>query len=173
MSLHRQALLIVDMQALFIGYGATEIQGQIGNLVREWNPADVFYTAVGYPPGLYRANSLHWCRDLSREQLDVIEGVLLPSARVYERHGYGLPRELISLLTTYDSVAVCGMETDRSVTGACLFLWEAGIALVVLSDLCASSSGTSHHLAALDLLIHLFGPEAVRQSNLNAPAVTG
>lgn len=83
--------------------------------------------------------------------------------------------DVINLLTGLGSreVHVAGVDTDQCVLATTLTLVDAGFEPVVLTDLCASASGSNCHEAGLLVLRRAIGEERVRESYSHRPRGAG
>jgi nicotinamidase-related amidase len=84
---------------------------------------------------------------------------LVPADRVFTKHGYLPPRELVTHLRRkrVRQVYVCGVQSDTCVLAAGFVLFDAGLRPTLLADLHAGSSLDRGGELGLRLWHHHFG----------------
>jgi len=154
----KQALYIVDVQPSFHPPAAlvAEITAlaatmpSIATVERHDESVTPFERQLGWKPG-------------------ADDSSLVPADRIFIKHGYGPPRDVIEYLLSLklDRVLVCGIQADTCVLAAGFALFDAGLHPTLLPWLTVGSSldrsgklGArlwQHHFGAV-----LAGPEALR-----------
>lgn len=123
------ALVIVDLQNGF--HPSDELIEKISESIQPYetviatkfvNGNPLFQKILNYP-------------ELSKEEMELMD--YPASVKIFEKTGYGLPRELIAYLKDkkISIVHVCGLETDACVLAAMYSLWDAEIQPILLKDL--------------------------------------
>lgn len=144
----RQVLLVVDVQPTFAP-PAWLVDGIVPLLARMPSVATVerhdeqrtpFRRQLGWAPGSE-------------------DDCLIAAGRVFVKHGYGPPPELIAYLSSLpiDRVLVCGIQADTCVLAAGFTLFDAGLAPTLLSDLVVGSSLDRSGELGVRLWRHHFG----------------
>lgn len=155
------ALLVIDIQQGFMRNGAEAVLPKIKDLVHHWPQDRLFYLRYRNYPGSLFARHLDWHEFMTTDQVAIVPEVYIDGAPVFEHYGYRPPDTLIEVLKCYETVGICGVDTDACVMAAVFALWDAEIRPVLLADYCASSGGEQFHRAALDLMLRQFGMHAI------------
>ncbi|WP_175752684.1 cysteine hydrolase family protein [Burkholderia ambifaria] len=144
----QQALLIVDIQPTFAPpeWLVTRVRALVGRLptvatAERHDEARVpFERQLGWRP--------------SRD-----DDSLIAADRVFVKHGYGLPVEVVEHLCALapERVLVCGIQTDTCVLAAGFALFDAGLHPTLLADLTAGSSLDRSGELGVRLWKHHFG----------------
>lgn len=157
------ALLVVDVQAGFVGPGTRHVLPTIERLMPQYT--HIIATRFFNPPGSSFRRLIHWER-FDREGADFPLAVDLPaSATVIDKPEYTcVTPAFLELLRRREvtEVHVCGIDTDVCVTKCAVDLFENGFRPVVLGFACASNGGHEYHKAALKILIRCIGREQVQ-----------
>lgn len=161
-----EALLIIDIQQGFMKNGAEAVIDPIATLVESWPQDRLFYLRYRNYPGSLFARHLDWHEFMTSGQVDIVPKVYVEGAPVFEHYGYRPPDTLIEVLSGFETVGICGVDTDACVMAAVFALWDAEIRPVVLADYCMSSGGRSFHNAALDLMLRQFGTDGILRGRI-------
>ncbi|MDY0009081.1 MAG: isochorismatase family protein [Bdellovibrionales bacterium] len=161
-----EALLINDIQQGFMKNGAEAVIDPIATLVESWPQDRLFYLRYRNYPGSLFARHLDWHEFMTSGQVDIVPKVYVEGAPVFEHYGYRPPDTLIEVLSGFETVGICGVDTDACVMAAVFALWDAEIRPVVLADYCMSSGGRSFHNAALDLMLRQFGTDGILRGRI-------
>lgn len=83
----------------------------------------------------------------------------MPAHKVFRKHGYLPPRELVThlLQRKVTRVFVCGLQTETCVLAAGFALFDAGLKPTLVADLQAGSSLDRSGTLGLQLWRHHFG----------------
>jgi len=88
----------------------------------------------------------------------LLEPLAAVVSHVATKTGYGTSTTLnLDQLRTYRRVLVCGADTDACVLGVALGLFDAGVPIGVVTDLCLSAGGPAAHWAGLVVLHRQLG----------------
>jgi len=88
----------------------------------------------------------------------LLEPLAAVVSAVATKTGYGTATSLdLGQLRTYRRVLVCGADTDACVLGVALGLFDAGVPVEVVTDLCLSAAGPQAHQAGLVVLRRQLG----------------
>lgn len=158
--------MIIDIQHGFMRNGAESVVPTVATLVKSWPQDKLFYLRYRNYPGSLFSRHLDWHEFMSSGQINIVPEVYVDGAPVFEHYGYRPPDTLIEVLRGFETVGICGVDTDACVMAAVFALWDAEIRPIVLADYCMSSGGRSFHLAALDLMMRQFGTDAVIRGRL-------
>ena len=82
------------------------------------------------------------------------EDFVYESDLIVKKNTYSVPDSLISYLHDHDikNVHIVGFDSDACVLSTMFKLFDAGISVSVISDLCASSGGHDIHLSAVTIM---------------------
>lgn len=159
-----RGLLVVDVQTAF--HPPSWLIAGIGAIVDRY--AVTVATHFTNPPGsLYRTRlDWHGCGPGANQ-------LVIPFFPDYivEKTGYGLPAEEAARLAAMQVSGwdICGLETDACVLACAMSLWDAGVPVCILEDLCASPNAELH-AAALKIAKRSFGGgEAPVESSAELP----
>lgn len=157
-----EALLIIDIQHGFICNGVEQIIPSLVELVHKWPCENLYYLKYKNYPGSSFTKYLDWHEFMTSEQANIVPEVYIKGSAIYNHYGYAPPDDLlVELHSKYESVGICGVDTDACVMAAVFALWDAEIRPFVLAEYCASSGGPQFHRAALDLMLRQFGTGSV------------
>lgn len=163
--MHRDALIIVDVQRGFMNGSTEHIVKPIERLQSEYRMvvATRYYRLPG--SAIDRLLSIEGFERGSPETQ--LAFTASPGAIVVEKSDYScVGSQLLPLLRERNvrSASVCGVDTDQCVLMTAADLLQHDIVPVVFEDLCASAAGLQYHEAGLLLLRRLIGNEQVRRS---------
>lgn len=103
-----------------------------------------------------------WDGCSSKEDAQLLDPVRKLSPQEVVKVGYGARADLpFAALAKFGTVFVAGADTDACVLATSLALFDAGVSVVVRSDLCLSSGGSDFHAAAVKVLTRQLGPGRV------------
>lgn len=158
MSLQTQALLVVDVQPSFAVPDAivAEIAAlsrriyTVATVERHDESVTPFEKQLGWKPG-------------------ADDEALVPGQRVFIKHGYLPPMELITHLKSrgVERVFVCGVQADTCCLAAGFMLFDAGLHPTLLKWLSVGSSLDRSADLGADLWRHHFGSVITHASDLN------
>jgi len=152
-----KALLVIDVQHGFMQQGAEIVVPRIRDLVGAWPEDDIFYLCYRNYPGSFFSKNLDWTECMTGEAVAIVPDVYKKGRPVFEHYGYKPPEGAMQALRQYQSVHICGVDTDACLMAAVFALWDAEIRPVVLEHYCASSGGPHFHQVAVDLMLRQFG----------------
>ncbi len=163
-------LLVVDVQNGFVNDNSKHVLKPINKLIEHWrsnNGTIVFSRFINPENGPWeRLMGWHDCKAGS-------DTLLHPSLKrgddfIISKHAYSSWQPEVSELCeklSFDTVALCGIDTDQCVLISAVDIFQAGLKPLVAADCCASSAGEKFHRAGLLLLERLVGKQQVLTSS--------
>lgn len=157
------ALLIVDVQFGFINKHTSGVPKKVQQLQYEYET--VYATQFHNTEGSFFRELIKWDR-MQKDTRDFeLAFELKQGAKRIEKTIYScVTSNFIDDLRKpgRSEVHVCGIETDICVTKCAVDLFENGIIPIVLSEYCASKSGSESHRRALRTLARFIGTKQVK-----------
>ncbi|MGE3771155.1 MAG: isochorismatase family protein [Bdellovibrionales bacterium] len=159
-------LLVIDMQHGFMRGSAKDIIQPVARLAASYPAEKVYYLRYKNYPGSSYTKFLDWHQFMTTDQTNIVPEVYRQGCAIFDHYGYAPPPELIAELKKYQTVGICGVDTDACVMAAVFAVWDAEIRPIVFANYCASSDGPMFHKAALDLMLRQFGTTSVIRENV-------
>ncbi|KMV14837.1 hypothetical protein ACT17_28285 [Mycolicibacterium conceptionense] len=154
-------MLAVDVQHAFLTAKApADLPERIAAFIDLLAPGQVVATRYVNTPGSPCRELTGWTGAETSPDTDLHRAVAERATRVLTKNTYGL-REVPEFA---GHVYVVGLDTDVCVHAAVTQLFDSGIDVVVVADLCASAGGSESHAAGLIALSRVVGKERVVQS---------
>lgn len=160
------ALLVIDVQGDRIRDNTSHIVSQIRNLVHAYKPEDVFYLQYKNKLDSFYIRFLNWSGGMTDTETQIIDTVFRNGSLVFSHYGYLLPQDIISHLQSYQTVGVCGFDTDACVLGAMYSLWENNIHPILFEKYCFSCGGKELHENAVRIMERQFGTCNIRRETI-------
>lgn len=155
------AVLAVDVQHAFLTAKApADLPSRIAAFIDVLGPGQVVATRYVNTPKSPCRELMGWSGAESSPDTDLHRTVAERATRVLTKNTYGLP----AVPEFAGRVYVLGLDTDVCVHAAATQLFDAGIDVVVVADLCGSAGGPDAHAAGLMALSRVVGKERVVQS---------
>jgi nicotinamidase-related amidase len=161
-------LIIVDMQRGFATddksrADAPSLAQRIADFVQDMDYERVIATKFINPEHSLFRRILDWHEmGPGDPDCELIDEIIPVADEVIDKGTYALPGYLVDQLRS--PVHLCGMETDQCVLAAAAGLFDAGIEVAVIGDLCASTVGKTPHQSALAMLRRMIGDQMVIDS---------
>ena len=161
MTLPSITVLAVDVQRAFLtGKAATDLPERIAAFIDLLAPDQVVATRYVNTPGSPCRELMRWTGAEASPDTDLHRAIAERATRVMTKNTYGL-REVPEFT---GRVYVLGLDTDVCVHAATTQLFDAGIDVAVVADLCDSAGGPQAHAAGLVALSRVVGTERMLQS---------
>ena len=158
----RVAWVVVDLQH---GFETPELYGlavRVADAVAV-EPGPVWALVQSNPPGGPLGKLRGWYGSTEENAMELLDVISALAPVIIAKTGYGARADLpVEELGTFDAVYVVGMDTDACVLATAFGLFDAGVPVVVRTELCASSGGASMHAAAVTILRRQLGANRVQ-----------
>lgn len=168
---HGRILLAIDIQQGFINPHTRHIPHRVARLIDHANYQSVIATRFVNTASSPWVRLMHW-----HGMTTVGEQALHPliserATRTFDKTTYSAATpDLLAMLrdTHCTGVDVCGLDTEACVLMTAATLFEHGIDVRVLTNLCASSMSLSAHRAGLTALRSLIGADRIIHSPIRS-----
>lgn len=151
------------MQKGFINKNNTHIVDKINNYLKT-NAFDfIFYTAFINSLNSPFVKILNYKNMIDRDEQNFVVDIV-PNSTIFEKEGYGLTQEMITVLkdNNIQEIELCGTDTDACVMAIAYNLFDNNIRPIIKSELCATSSfNNSIHTNSLEIMKRSFGKNNV------------
>lgn len=154
MTLPSITVLAVDVQHAFLtGKATADLPERIASFIDLFAPDQVVATRYVNTPGSPCRELMGWTGAEASPGTDLHRAVAERATCVLTKNTYGL-REVPEFT---GRVYVLGLDTDVCVHAAATQLFDAGIDVAVVADLCGSAGGPEAHAAGLAALSRVVG----------------
>ncbi|KXO98397.1 Isochorismatase family (plasmid) [Tsukamurella tyrosinosolvens] len=151
-------MLAVDVQHAFLTAKVpADLPARIAAFIALLGPDQVVATRYVNMPKSPCRELMGWTGAESSPDTDLHRAVAERATRVLTKNTYGLP----AVPEFAGRVYVVGLDTDVCVHAAATQLFDAGIDVAVVADLCASAGGAEAHLAGLTALTRVLGRDRI------------
>lgn len=158
-----KSIIVIDMQKGFINKNNTHIVDKINNYLKT-NAFDfIFYTAFINSLNSPFVKILNYKNMIDRDEQNFVVDIV-PNSTIFEKEGYGLTQEMITVLkdNNIQEIELCGTDTDACVMAIAYNLFDNNIRPIIKSELCATSSfNNSIHTNSLEIMKRSFGKNNV------------
>lgn len=155
------AWVVVDVQHAFDCPATVDLAAAITAAIRR-QPGPVYALVQTNPPGGPLRTLRGWHGAGTDSETRLLSPLNATGAAVYAKTGYGAASPLpVDELRRYRTVYLTGVDTDACVLATAYALFDAGVNVTVLTDLCWSAGGPDLHEAALTILRRQLGPGRV------------
>lgn len=151
-----KGLIVVDLQNAF--QPAQKVVDGIHNILGEYDVI-IAMRFINMPGSLFESEiDFRRCYKDCPDAEFVID---LKATQIFDHVSYGLVPDQVEKIKAYgiERWDICGCDTHACVLSTCFSLFDVGIKINVLGDLCTSSDGDKMHRNALKIMERCFGTQ--------------
>lgn len=155
-------LLIIDLQNNFINNYAKDIPNKVKELINSQKYTNIIFTKFINNKDNNFYNILNYKGCINENDKKIV--IDTTNYKVIEKTTYSAYNiELKNYLNSinFNSIHICGIDTDACVLSTTISLFDNGYNVKVLKNACMSHSGKKYHFIALKILEKLIGKDNI------------